>query len=316
MSVQADVAVLIPTLRRPDSLARALRSVQNQIGVEARLKHVIVIDNDPEASAKELVAALGQQSPVPLVWCHAPVPGVATARNRGLAETTAPIIAFLDDDEEASPHWLAELIQAQATLGTDVVFGPIQGVVPAGTAWSDYLSAFFGREGPDATQEIEQAYGCGNSLMVRNTALPGLAPFNTRADQTGGEDDALFAALSARGGRFGWAHQAWVKEYAPPHRARLAFALSRALAYGQGPSQTAFAHRHWGQLLRWMVIGAGQAGVYGLAALAMALVRHPRQIHTLDRAVRGLGKLFWMKGFEPNFYGAHELRRLNRARKA
>lgn len=314
MSSKAYVAVLIPTLRRPDSLARAIRSVQNQTGVVDQLKEVIIIDNDPEATAKTVVAELSHHSPLPLRWCHAPIPGVATARNRGLAETNAPLIAFLDDDEEASPNWLASLIQAQNQLGTDVVFGPIQGMVPDGTAWSDYLSTFFGRQGPKTTQEINQPYGCGNSLMVRATAMPGIAPFDTNADQSGGEDDALFAALIKRGGRFGWAHQAWVKEYAPPHRACLSYALSRALAYGQAPSQTAYANKKWAQLLKWMVIGAGQAAVYGLTALFMALLRNPRQIHTLDRAVRGLGKLFWMSSFKTNFYGTHELQRLNKAR--
>jgi succinoglycan biosynthesis protein ExoM len=313
MRQASDIAVLIPTLRRPESLERAIRSVLNQVGVEGRLKEIIVIDNDPEASAKSLVAALAQTSAWPLHWCHAPVPGVATARNRGLAETDAPLIAFLDDDESASPRWLASLIQAQETLGTDVVFGPIQGQVPVGTRWEPYLSTFFGRQGPETTQEIDSPYGCGNSLMIRETALPGPAPFNTSADQSGGEDDALFATLSMRGGRFGWAADAWVDEYAPPHRARLSFALSRAFAYGQGPSQTAAASKAWLQVVRWMLIGAAQAGVYGLIALGMILIRHPRQIHILDKAVRGLGKLFWMPIFESHFYGAQELRRLEKS---
>lgn len=306
------VAVLIPTLRRPESLTRAIRSVQNQIGVEGLLSEIIVIDNDPEATAKDLVADLAKSHSLPLRWCHAPVPGVATARNRGLAETTAPLIAFLDDDEKASPRWLISLIETQAQLGADVVFGPIQGRVPDGTAHCDYLSDFFGRTGPQTSQEIDHAYGCGNSLMVRETALPGTAPFRTSADASGGEDDALFAALEARGGRFGWAAEAWVDEFAPPHRATLSFALSRAFAYGQGPSQTAAANRKWGQVLRWMLIGAAQAGVYGIGALGLIFIRHPRRIQVLDRAVRGLGKLLWMPIFEFQFYGAQELRRLNK----
>ena len=47
------------------------------------------------------VEALKGESPVPLIWTHAPRPGVATARNTGLAATQAPLIAFLDDDEAA-----------------------------------------------------------------------------------------------------------------------------------------------------------------------------------------------------------------------
>jgi len=313
MNASADVAVIIPTLRRPDSLERAVRSVLAQAGVTDRLREIVVADNDPQASSRELTARLAAEAPLPLVWRHAPRPGVATARNEGLAATTAPLIAFLDDDEAASPGWLAALLSAQAATGADAVFGPIRGRVPDGTGWTTpYLERFFGREGPAASGLIDIPHGCGNSLLVRTTALPGAAPFNTAADQSGGEDDVLFAALASRGGRFGWAADAWVDEFAPPHRATLRYALTRAFAYGQGPSQTAAAARDWPSVARWMVIGAVQAGVWSLAAAGLTLIASPHRADMLDRSARGLGKLFWMKGFEPHFYGARELDRLNR----
>jgi glycosyltransferase involved in cell wall biosynthesis len=308
-----DVAIIIPTLRRPESLERAVRSALVQTGVSDRLREIIVVDNDPQASSRETAARLAEEAEIPIVWRHAPRPGVATARNEGLAATTAPLIAFLDDDESASPDWLAALIAAQVTTGADAVFGPIRGRVPDGTGWTrPYLELFFGREGPDRIQLIDTPYGCGNSLLVRATALPGAAPFNAAADQSGGEDDALFAALAARGGRFGWAADAWVDEFAPPHRATLRYALTRAFAYGQGPSQTAAAARDWLAVVRWMMVGAAQAAVWGAAALGLTLIASPRRADALDRCARGLGKLFWMKGFEPHFYGQRELMRMQR----
>lgn len=311
--MSADVAVIIPTLRRPDSLERAVRSALAQTGVMDRLREIVVVDNDPQASSREQIQRLADEASVPIIWRHAPRPGVATARNEGLTATSAPLIAFLDDDEAASPNWLAALLSAQTATGADVVFGPIRGRAPDGTGWAQpYLERFFGREGPAETQLIDAPYGCGNALLVRATALPGDAPFNIAADQSGGEDDALFAALAARGGRFGWAADAWVDEFAPPHRATLRYALTRAFAYGQGPSQTAAAARDWPRVARWMAIGAAQAAVWGAASLALTLIRSPRRAEMLDRTVRGVGKVFWMKGFEPHFYGARELARLDR----
>ena len=311
--MSADVAVVIPTLRRPDSLERAVRSALAQTGVMDRLREIVVVDNDPQASSREQIQRLAEEASVPIIWRHAPRPGVATARNEGLTATSAPLIAFLDDDEAASPDWLAALLSAQTATGADAVFGPIRGRAPDGTGWAQpYLERFFGREGPAETQLIDAPYGCGNALLVRATALPGDAPFNVAADQSGGEDDALFAALAARGGRFGWAADAWVDEFAPPHRATLRYALTRAFAYGQGPSQTAAAARDWPGVARWMVIGAAQAAVWGAASLALTLIRSPRRAEMLDRTARGVGKVFWMKGFEPQFYGARELARLDR----
>lgn len=313
MTARPDVAVIIPTLRRPESLERAVRSALAQTGVTDRLREIVVVDNDPQASSRDTTARLAAETSTPIVWRHAPRPGVATARNEGLAATTAPLIAFLDDDEAASPGWLAGLISAQALTGADAVFGPIRGRVPDGTGWAQaYLERFFGREGPDSTRLIDAPYGCGNALLVRATALPGDAPFSTAADQSGGEDDVLFAALATRGGRFGWAADAWVDEFAPPHRATLRYALTRAFAYGQGPSQTAAAARDWPAVARWMVIGVAQTIVWGAAALGLTLVGSPGRADMLDRCARGIGKLFWMKGFEPNFYGSRELERLNR----
>ncbi|MFN3669557.1 MAG: glycosyltransferase family 2 protein [Brevundimonas sp.] len=307
----ADVAVIVPTLRRPESLERALRSLFAQTGVDARVSAIVVVDNDPGGSAAATVEGLRAGSPWTLTYVHAPKPGVATARNAGLAETDAPLIAFLDDDEAAAPDWLAALLKARDETGADAVFGPITGRAPEAQAWlKPYLERFFGREGPPRTQVIDHPYGCGNSLLTRGAALPGAAPFDVGADHAGGEDDALFAALAARGGRFGWAADAWVEEFAPAHRATLRYALARAFAYGQGPSQTAAAARNWPGVARWMAIGAAQAVVWGAASAALTLIRSPKRADMYDRTARGVGKLLWMKGFEPHFYGARELARL------
>ena len=303
------VSVIVPTMRRPESLERALRSLFAQT---APMTSIVVVDNDPSGTAAATVIRLAADSPCPLIYGHEPRPGVATARNAGLSLTDAPLIAFLDDDEAASPGWLAALLAALDQTRADVVFGPIAGRVPDDTGWAaPYLEAFFGREGPATTQGIDKPWGCGNSLMIRATALPGPAPFDASADQSGGEDDALFAALQARGGTFGWAADAWVDEFAPPHRATLRYALSRAFAYGQGPSQTAARANNGPGVVRWMLVGAAQALVWGLAAIALTVIAHPSRARMMDKAARGLGKIFWMKGFEPRFYGARELARLN-----
>ncbi|GAA0623125.1 glycosyltransferase family 2 protein [Brevundimonas kwangchunensis] len=307
-----DVAILMPTLRRPDSLERALRSLFAQEGVSDRVESIVVVDNDPAASARDRVESLRPACPWPLIYVSEPTPGVARARNAGLAATDAPLIAFLDDDEAASPGWLAALLAAQVETGADAVFGPIAGRAPGAAEWlKPYLERFFGREGPAHTGVVEAPWGCGNSLLVRATALPGATPFNTSADQTGGEDDLLFSGLKARGGTFGWAANAWVEEFAPPHRATLNYTLARAFAYGQGPSQTAAHERNWAGVLRWMIIGAGQTVVFGAISLCLTAVGSPKRAELYDRTARGLGKLFWIKGFEPHFYGAREVARLD-----
>ena len=197
----ADVAVIVPTLRRPDSLERALRSLFGQVRVADRLCEIVIADNDPEGSARDRVEALRAHSPWRLVYIHIPTPGVATARNAALRATDASLIAFLDDDEAAAPDWLTRILAAHEASGADVTFSPIHGRAEGAPGWlKPYLERFFGREGPAKSGLIDHAYGCGASLMTRASALPGPAPFDVSADQSGGEDDALFAGLAARGG--------------------------------------------------------------------------------------------------------------------
>ncbi|MBN8553491.1 MAG: glycosyltransferase family 2 protein [Caulobacterales bacterium] len=308
------VAVVTPTLRRPAQLEIAIRSVMAQTGQLGRPDEMVIADNDPEGSARATVEKLRREAPFPIRYVHVPTPGVSTARNAALGETEAELIAFLDDDEIASPTWLASLRQTQAQLDADVVFGPIQGRAPgADEADRAYLERFFGRAGPLVDGFIPEPFGCGNSLFVRSRTLQGPTPFDLSADQSGGEDDTLFQALGGRGVRWGWSAGAWVEEAAPPHRARLSYALTRAFAFGQGPAQSAARGGHWFEVARWMVIGAGQFVVFGTTAAVQWLIGGAHRADWTDRAVRGLGKFLWMKPFEPQLYGLAELKRIQRS---
>ena len=64
--------------------------------------------------------------PFPSHYISEPRPGVANARNAGVAAARGRWVAFLDDDEEADPLWLASLTRVRARAAADAVFGPIE----------------------------------------------------------------------------------------------------------------------------------------------------------------------------------------------
>jgi succinoglycan biosynthesis protein ExoM len=68
------VAVIIPTLRRPESLARAVASVQRQLRADELIREIVVVDNAPEGSAAPVVELARAASPVAMVYAHAPRP--------------------------------------------------------------------------------------------------------------------------------------------------------------------------------------------------------------------------------------------------
>lgn len=293
------ITVLVPTLNRPASLRKALSSLFAQTRSDL-IAEIIVVDNAPDQSARAVVEGFGSTPPIRYVWAQPP--GVATARNAGLSVAKSAYVAFLDDDEEAPREWLDALFAVHRRVDADVTFGPVAGRVNEAPAWKrPYLEQFFSRTGPRVSGFTSKVYGCGNSLMTRATALAGDAPFDTEADASGGEDDRLFHTLRARGAVFAWAAEAVVFEYPASTRTTLAYAFVRAMAFGQGPSRGCIRAKDYLGVVGWMAVGIVQAGFFGGGALLGFLAVRPSALDLADKAMRGLGKVFW---FVPlRFYG-------------
>lgn len=302
----AAVSIVIPTQRRPDQLLRAARSVLRQAGVDGCALELVIADNDQVPSARRTAEQLAAEAGFPVRYVHEPRAGVANVRNAALERAEGALIAFLDDDEEAPDGWLAALLDAQARFDADVVFGPVRARTPEHIVeHRAYLERFFSRVRPGEAGVIADYYGCGDSL-VRRAALPDPnRPFSEVSNQTGGEDDLLFAGMKAAGARFAWAPDAYVFEDPVPERLSLAYTIARAFAYGHGPSISCACATRPDRLgvARWMVIGLGQAIAFGLLAAAQWIVRSPDRAFSLDRAARGLGKTLWWGPFRMAFYG-------------
>ena len=300
------VTVMIPTQRRLGGLAVAARSVFAQVGVDVAALELVIVDNDQAPSAQATAATLAIEAPFPVHYVHEPRPGVAHARNAGMAKASGDLIAFLDDDEEAPTGWLAALLAAQARYDADVVFGPVRARAPASVArHRDYLERFFSREGPADAGIIDHYYGCGDSLL-RRAALPDpLAPFAVERNHIGGEDDMLFGHMQASGARFAWEPAAWVWEDPVPDRLTLDYTIRRAFAYGQGPTSHCAAASPPDRVgvVRWMAVGVVQAALFGVVAGFKWLTRAGDRADWLDRAARGLGKTLWWGPFKIQFYG-------------
>jgi len=298
------ITVVIPTQRRLGPLDTASSSILRQQGVDFDQIELVIADNDAAPSARVLADRLASLAVFPVVYVHEPEPGVANVRNAALSQARGELIAFLDDDEEAPPNWLAELLAVMRRFDVDVVFGPVRGRAPESVKHHrDYLERFFSREGPAETGPIDGFFGCGNSL-VRRAALPDpKRPFDTVRNKTGGEDDLLFGSMKNRGAAFAWAADAWVWEDPAPERLRLNYTLKRAFAYGQGPTTTSAAGRRNLEVACWMIMGLAQTAAFGVLSLVKWAVRAPDRAYALDKAARGFGKFLWFPPFKFRFYG-------------
>jgi hypothetical protein len=111
--------------------------------------------------------------------------------------------------------------------------------------------------------------------------------------------------MRERGAKFAWAPDAWVWEDPVPERLSLRYTLPRAFAYGQGASARCASTQPPDRLgvAGWMVVGLAQLIVFGLRAGLKWLTGAPDRAFMLDRAARGLGKVFWWRGVSVKFYG-------------
>lgn len=101
------VSVVLPTYRRPDLLVRAVRSVQAQTLVEWEL--IVVDDNDPGSPERldtKLVMSGLADDPRITYLEHDRNRGGSAARNSGIRAASAPLVAFLDDDDDWYPNKL------------------------------------------------------------------------------------------------------------------------------------------------------------------------------------------------------------------
>jgi glycosyltransferase involved in cell wall biosynthesis len=119
-----DLSVVIPTFRRPQLLSETLGSVLAQPGVKLE---VIVVDDSPEGSAREVVARLRDPR---VAYLNNPTPtgGVPSiVRNLGWPRARGGLIHFLDDDDIVPDRHYAEVMAAFAERpNVGVIFGRVE----------------------------------------------------------------------------------------------------------------------------------------------------------------------------------------------
>ena len=100
------ISLVIPTHNRAVPLLAALESVVRQ-SLPAEEWECVVVDNNSTDDTGERFAAFRSAHPgVRLRMVRETGPGVSYARNRGLREAAAPLVAFIDDDERVNADFL------------------------------------------------------------------------------------------------------------------------------------------------------------------------------------------------------------------
>lgn len=215
------VSVIVCTRDRPDQLSRMLASLRH---VVHRRLEVIVVDNAPSSDAtKKLCDDFDG-----LRWRYVlePRAGLSRARNRGIAEATQDILAFVDDDERVDPLWVTSLAECFAS---ESEVGAVSGLVLPAELRTQAQVQFeqFGGHSKgrgfqpqvfdrDYLREIQSPlyplppFGVGANMAFRMQALREIGGFDTALGAGtatfGAEDTHAFSEVLLRG---------WTMVYCP-----------------------------------------------------------------------------------------------------
>ncbi|GAA2705359.1 glycosyltransferase [Actinoplanes palleronii] len=200
LAAAPDITVVVCTRERPGALARCLDSLLAQQYPGFR---ILVVDNAPATEATaEVVRSAARRGPVE--YLKEPKAGLSFARNAAVAACPGQIMAWIDDDELADPHWLAEVARALAEHPeADVVSGVI---VPA--ELESRAQIWFEQFGGHSKGRGFRPDVFGPASADRQNPLYPLPPFGTGANMTfragvieriGGWDTALGAGTPAMG---------------------------------------------------------------------------------------------------------------------
>lgn len=192
-------SVVIATRDRPDTLAACLDTV---LALDYPAFEVIVVDNAPSDGTTATLVA--ERFPT-VVYVEEPLPGLASAHNRGLREARGALVAITDDDVTVDRRWLLELargFEAADDVGcvTGLIF-PGELETPAQVWLEDCVGLNKGHRrrlfdtGPNRPRDplfpfTAGAFGSGANMAFRVEALAAI----------GGFDPALGAGTRARGG--------------------------------------------------------------------------------------------------------------------
>lgn len=234
MTIWPSVTVIVPAHGRPKATKACVKSLLSLDYPRERIE-IIVVD---DASDPPLASALADQ-PVRLLRLDRNL-GQSAARNLAAAEARGELLAFIDNDCVAAPHWLHDLVPYlgdpdTAIVGGRVVAPPPDGSVAAYEAVCSPLDmgATEGAVGP--TEAIAYLPTC--NLVVRRDVL--LAEGGFDAQMRVGEDVDFTWRVLREGRR---AYYAAAGEVAHDHRVRLGALLRRRADYGFSEAELQCRH--------------------------------------------------------------------------
>lgn len=130
------VSVIIPTLNRPNALARTIDTLLSMQAIPAQI--IVVDQSNAVQERKRTRDYLAQLYEITTVYCYLETPSITAARNVGVDAATYDILLFMDDDVDVNPDTLENVYRYMCDE-TVVMLGVVDETLPAGSGKLGYL---------------------------------------------------------------------------------------------------------------------------------------------------------------------------------
>ena len=247
------LSLIIPTHNRSERLIAALESVIRQDLPAADWECVVVSNNSTDDTVARFGDFAARYPGLNLRLVTEDGPGVSYARNRGIAETSAPLLVFIDDDERINPGFLRAYADFFDAHPDAVVAGGriIAEYVRGRPAWVSKYTEMPIANPMDFGERVRpfpagRVPGGGN-MAFRRAGLAGYGGFDptlgrVNGELIGGEENDFFERLLLGGETIWYVPGAVMWHIIPP--AKLTGAYFRRLSYNVGVSQRLRAEIH------------------------------------------------------------------------
>jgi GT2 family glycosyltransferase len=241
MKAPPDLSLVVPTYNRRASLLRLLASLESQTFPAGRLE-VVVVDNASTDGTRDAIERHARTSRLALRCVGETRQGASHARNRGIAETTAPIVVFTDDDIETDESWLEEIMRAFAEHPEAHAVGgrtePIWETALPPWWQPNYEHAFLYNWGEEPCIVTREPFFFTHNLAVKREVLAAIGIFDTRLGPKGrrylaGEDVDLGLRIRDGGGVLWYWPRAVVRHHVSSERLTRAYFRRRFYARGE-----------------------------------------------------------------------------------
>lgn len=226
------ITVCVCTFKRQKLLKNLLEKLQNQVTNDIFDYSVVVVDNDRNESARDIVNSCIKKSKMNVSYFCEPEQNIALARNKAVNNARGDFIAFIDDDELPTDHWLLTLYETCEKWKVAGVLGPVLPYFEIEPPEWVVRGRFFERPTHETGSVLDwEDTRTGNVIIRRKIIDEKENRFNKKFLTS--EDKDFFKRLIEKGYVFIWCNEAPVYEIVPPERWVKSFMLKRALFRGK-----------------------------------------------------------------------------------